>query len=61
MSLHSLGDKIASFTGLGPVLFAGNTYSPIFTLLAKFKIVELLVNLKIYNLFLFPAPVSIIL
>lgn len=56
--IGGLGDKIAGFIGVGPVMYVGHMYSPFLRLLMATGILELLEMLKVYNFLLIPTYFS---
>jgi pimeloyl-ACP methyl ester carboxylesterase len=55
------GEKIASFNGIGPVMYLGNVKSPLVWLASWLKLPEILMKIHFYNLGIIPNPVSIVL
>ena len=56
--IPELGDKIAGFVGVGPVMYVGNMYSPYLRILMASGILETLDFFKIYNFLLLPNEFS---
>ena len=52
--MENIGDKVAGFIGIGPVMYVGNLYSPFLRILMHTGILELLDWLKVYNFLVLP-------
>ena len=52
--IQNLGDKVAGFIGLGPVMYVGNMYSLLFRLAIKIKLLNVMQFLNLKNFLILP-------